>query len=161
MKKKAIYAGTFDPFTLGHQDILNKSLEVFDEVILLVAKSSAKHCLFSSDERVQILKKLFQKDSRVQVASYEGLVVEFAKLKKIKTLIRGLRPTGDFEMEFQMAAMNKKISNNIETVFFMTGENFYYVSSSLIKEVYKNGGDISSFIPKLVYQALKKVKGRL
>ena len=157
--KRAIYAGSFDPFTNGHYHILKRALSIFDEITLLVGKSPSKRTLFKDGERIEMLRELFSDEKRITVDSFQGLLVEYAKQKGIKTLIRGLRPTGDFESEFQMASMNKKLYPEIETVFLMTeGEN-YYLSSSLVKEIYKHGTDISEFVPKTILNWLDK-KGR-
>ncbi|MAE57970.1 MAG: pantetheine-phosphate adenylyltransferase [Halobacteriovorax sp.] len=157
--KKAIYAGSFDPFTNGHYHILKRALNLFDEVTILVGKSPSKKTLFTDEERVTMLNELFKDQKNVKVDSFYGLLVEYAKQNDITTLIRGLRPTGDFESEFQMASMNKKLYPEIETVFLMTvGEN-YYLSSSLVKEIYKHGTDISEFVPKNILRWLDK-KGR-
>ncbi len=157
--KKAIYAGSFDPFTNGHFHILTRALHIFDEVTLLVGKSPSKRTLFSAEERVTMLEELFKDNKKVQVDLFQGLLVEYAKQNGIKALIRGLRPTGDFESEFQMASMNKKLYPESETIFLMTeGEN-YYLSSSLVKEIYKHGTDISEFVPTIILDWLDR-KGR-
>ncbi|EQC50550.1 pantetheine-phosphate adenylyltransferase [Bacteriovorax sp. DB6_IX] len=160
--KKAMYAGTFDPFTNGHSDILKRSLSVFDEVTILVAKSPTKTPLFTAEERVSMLKEAFAHDSRVLVDSWDGLIVDYARKNNIDCIIRGLRPTGDFEAEFQMASMNKRLYPEIETVFLVTEGQNYYVSSSLVKEIYKHGRDIGEFLPEKIYEwLLKKGKGKL
>lgn len=157
--KKAIYAGSFDPFTNGHRHILIRALNIFDEVTLLVGKSPSKKTLFSATERVKMLKEEFQEFENVKVDMFQGLLVDYAKQNNIFALIRGLRPTGDFESEFQMASMNKKLFPEVETVFLMTeGEN-YYLSSSLVKEIYKHGTDITPFVPPVVLRWLDK-KGK-
>ena len=154
--KKAIYPGTFDPFTNGHDDILNRALRVFDEVTILVAVSPSKKSLFTRDERVEMITKHFEKDPRVKIDSWDGLVVEYAKQHDIYAIVRGLRPTGDFEMEFQMASMNNHLNEEIDTFFLPTGGNHYYISSSLVKELYKHGRDISDFVPQSILNYLKK-----
>ncbi len=157
--KRAIYAGSFDPFTNGHKHILLRALNLFDEVTLLVGKSPSKKTLFTARERVEMLREEFKDYENVKVDFFQGLLVDYAKHNSINVLIRGLRPTGDFESEFQMASMNKKLFPEIETVFLMTeGEN-YYLSSSLVKEIYKHGTDIKSFVPDVVLDWLDK-KGR-
>ena len=156
--KRAIYPGTFDPFTKGHEDILKRALKVFDEITVLVAVSPSKKALFSQKERVEMIEETFLKDSRVKVDSWDGLVVEYAKSKGIQALVRGLRPTGDFEMEFQMASMNNTLSPKVESVFFMTGEEHFFISSSLVREVFGHGGDISNFVPKEVLTFLESQK---
>ena len=158
MDKKALYAGTFDPFTNGHLDIVQRGLQIFDEITLLLAVSPSKTPFLSQEKRFSLLQELFQDEPRVKIDSWNGLVVDYARTHKITSIIRGLRPTGDFESEFQMASMNRKLNAKTETVFLMTGENLYYVSSSLVKEVFNHGGDISEFVPKIIYQELLKQK---
>jgi pantetheine-phosphate adenylyltransferase len=156
--KKALYAGTFDPFTNGHFDIVQRALKVFDEIIILVAVSPNKKPLLSSETRVNVLQKLFKDEPRIKIDSWSGLVVEFARKNQIGSIIRGLRPTGDFEIEFQMASMNRKINPDCDTVFLMTSEKLYYISSSLVKEVFHHNGDITGFVPKIIYEELTKIK---
>ncbi|EQC46591.1 pantetheine-phosphate adenylyltransferase [Bacteriovorax sp. Seq25_V] len=154
--KKALYAGTFDPFTNGHQDILLRSLSIFDEVTVLVANNRAKTPLFSAEDRVEMIKQCYVNEPKIKVAAWEGLVVDYAKKNGIETIIRGLRPTGDFEAEFQMASMNRRLYHDIETVFLVTeGEN-YYVSSSLVKEIFKHGRDVKEFLPEKIHDWLIK-----
>tara|TARA_R110000868_G_scaffold83454_2_gene235545 strand:- start:3362 stop:3844 length:483 start_codon:yes stop_codon:yes gene_type:complete len=154
--RKAIYAGTFDPFTNGHADILRRSLEIFDEVTVLVAVSPTKKPLFSMEDRLTMIRELYDSEKKIIVDSWEGLIVDYAKKKNIGNIVRGLRPTGDFEIEFQMASMNQKLYPEIETVFLMTGPEHYYVSSSLVKEIHKYGRDISQFVPKEILKHLPK-----
>jgi pantetheine-phosphate adenylyltransferase len=156
MHRRAIYAGTFDPFTVGHNDILQRALKIFDEVTVLVAVSPTKSPMFSTEERIEMLNEHFKNEKKVNVDSWSGLIVDYAKSKNIGSIIRGLRPTGDFEIEFQMASMNNKLYPEIETVFLMTeGEN-YYISSTLVKEVYKHGGEVKDFLPPSILKRLKK-----
>tara|TARA_R110000868_G_scaffold351700_2_gene612962 strand:- start:3362 stop:3844 length:483 start_codon:yes stop_codon:yes gene_type:complete len=154
--RKAIYAGTFDPFTNGHADILRRSIEIFDEVTVLVAISPTKKPLFSMEERLAMIRELYNSEKKIIVDSWEGLIVDYAKKKNVANIVRGLRPTGDFEIEFQMASMNQKLYPDIETVFLMTGPEHYYVSSSLVKEIHKHGRDISQFVPKEILKHLPK-----
>lgn len=155
-KRAAIYPGTFDPFTNGHDDILKRALRVFDEVTILVAVSPSKKSLFSQEERIQMIKNHLKDEPRAKVDAWNGLVVEYAKKNGIYSIVRGLRPTGDFEMEFQMASMNNHLNQEIDTFFLPTGGNHYYISSSLVKELYKHGRDISDFVPDSVMSYLKK-----
>lgn len=157
MKKTALYAGSFDPITNGHIDIVKRALTIFDELTLVVAVSPSKKPLLSKSKRINLLANLFKNEPKVKIDSWDGLIVDYAKDKNITSIVRGLRPTGDFEMEFQMASMNRKLNPKTETVFLMTGENLYYISSSLVKEVHHHGGDISSFVPDSVLKELKKV----
>ncbi len=157
--KRALYAGTFDPFTNGHLDIVQRAVKIFDELIVLVAVSPTKTPFMSTEARVEVLKKLFAHEPKIKVDRWAGLIVDYAKNNKIGSIVRGLRPTGDFEIEFQMASMNRKINHECDTVFLMTSEKLYYVSSSLVKEVYHHQGDISAFVPPLVLDEMKKIKG--
>jgi pantetheine-phosphate adenylyltransferase len=157
-KKKALYAGTFDPFTNGHLDIVQRAIKIFDELTILVAVSPTKKPFMSTDSRLEVLAKLFAHEPKVKVDSWNGLVVDYAKKNNIGSIVRGLRPTGDFEIEFQMASMNRKINHDCDTVFLMTSEKLYYISSSLVKEVYNHQGDITSFVPPLVLDEMKKIK---
>jgi pantetheine-phosphate adenylyltransferase len=157
-KKRALYAGTFDPFTNGHLDIVQRAVKIFDEVIVLVAVSPNKVPFMSNEQRVSVLKKLFAHEPKVSVDSWGGLIVEYARQKGIGSIVRGLRPTGDFEIEFQMASMNRKINPDCDTVFLMTSEKLYYISSTLVKEVYSHVGDITPFVPPMVHEELLKNK---
>lgn len=156
--KTALYAGSFDPFTLGHADIINRALEFFDELTIVIAVSPSKKPLLSTDQRREVLADLFHDNPKVKVDACDGLIVDYAKEKNIQAMVRGLRPIGDFDLEFQMASMNKKLNSNLETVFLMTGDNLYYVSSSIVKEVYNHGGDISNFVPSKVLDYLNKTR---
>lgn len=156
-KKCAVYAGTFDPFTNGHLDIVQRALKLFDEIVVLVAVSPTKTPFMSTEQRVNVLKQLFSHEPKVKVDSWTGLIVEYARQNKITSIVRGLRPTGDFEIEFQMASMNRKINPECDTVFLMTSEKLYYVSSSLVKEVFTHSGDITSFVPPIVMEELRKL----
>lgn len=158
--KKALYAGTFDPFTNGHLDIVQRAVELFDELTLLVAVSPTKKPTLTQEQRVEILRQLFQHQPQIKIDSSTGLVVEYARRHQIGHIVRGLRPTGDFEVEFQMASMNRKLNADLDTVFLMTSEKLYYVSSSLVKEVWQHGGDVSGFVPPIVLAELENVKGK-
>ncbi|MFY7991874.1 MAG: pantetheine-phosphate adenylyltransferase [Bacteriovoracaceae bacterium] len=158
--RKAVYAGTFDPFTNGHLDIVQRALKIFDEVTILVAVSPTKKPFLGQDKRVELLETLFKDEKKVKVDSWDGLIVEYARQNKISSIVRGLRPTGDFEIEFQMASMNRKINQECDTVFLMTSEKLYYISSSLVKEVFNHGGDVSPFVPSIVLDELLKSRGK-
>jgi pantetheine-phosphate adenylyltransferase len=153
--KTAIYPGTFDPFTNGHDDILRRALRVFDKVIILVAVSPVKRSLFTQDQRVEMINDHLSDEPKASVDSWDGLIVDYAKKHKINAIVRGLRPTGDFEMEFQMASMNNHLYEEIDTFFLPTGGKHYFVSSSLVKELHKNGRDIAEFIPESVLKYIK------
>ncbi len=154
MNRKALYAGTFDPFTLGHLDIVKRSESLFDEIHLVIAAPPKKTPFLAVEERRKLLTELFAGSKKIKISVCSGLISDYAKENQIKFLIRGLRPTGDFPGEFQMATMNKKIGNGLETVFLIAGSENYYVSSSLIKEIYQHGGDISQFVPENIHKAL-------
>ncbi len=156
--RKAVYAGTFDPFTNGHLDIVQRALKIFDELTVLVAVSPTKKPFLGQDRRVELLEQLFKDEKKIKVDSWDGLIVEYARKNKINSIVRGLRPTGDFEIEFQMASMNRKINQECDTVFLMTSEKLYYISSSLVKEVFNHGGDISPFVPPSILDELMKSK---
>lgn len=158
MRKSALYAGSFDPFTNGHFDIVQRALTIFDEITIVVAVSPSKKHFLSKEERKEILEKLYADNERVKIDTWDGLIVDYVDKHKISAIVRGLRPTGDFEIEFQMASMNRRLNENVETVFLMTGENLYYISSSLVKEVFNHGGDIKKFVPEVIYEELKKRK---
>ena len=152
----AIYPGSFDPVTYGHLDVIKRATRIFPKVIVAVANNTTKKALFSIEERVMLLKKVTKGIKGVVVESFDTLVIEYARLKKINVLIRGLRMTSDFEYEFQIALTNRRLEKNIETVFLMPSEHHSFVSSSLLKEVASLGADISSFVPKSVEVELKK-----
>lgn len=156
LKEKALYAGSFDPFTNGHLDIVKRSLGIFKELTILIAISPSKKPLIPQEDRIDMIQALFKDEPRVNVDFYDGLIVDYAKDNDIQSIVRGLRPTGDFEIEFQMASMNRKLNSEIETIFLMTGEKFYYVSSSIVKEVLRHNGDIKDFVPSNVLEYLKK-----
>jgi pantetheine-phosphate adenylyltransferase len=157
--KTAIYPGTFDPITYGHIDIIERARAIFDKVIVMVAQNPEKQPLFSNSDRVRIIKKVVSKYKNVEVDSYDGLLVEFAKRKKATAIVRGLRAVSDFEYEFQMALMNRKLEANITTVFLMPHEKYTYLNSSLVREISRLGGDVSEFVPPVVRQLLsKKIK---
>ncbi|MBI4706469.1 MAG: pantetheine-phosphate adenylyltransferase [Candidatus Omnitrophica bacterium] len=156
----AIYPGTFDPVTYGHIDIIKRAQEVFSEVIIGVAHNPHKKPLFDVNERVGLLKKATRDFKSVEVCDFNGLVVDFARKRKAKVIIRGLRMLSDFEYEFQMALTNRKIAPDIETIFMMPQESYSYLSSKLLKEVASMGADISSFVPDFVESSLKNKLGK-
>jgi len=155
----ALFPGTFDPFTNGHLDIVQRASGLFDQLIIGVYAHPINTLLLSCDERVALVKEAVRELPNVRVESYDGLTVEFARLKGAQVLLRGLRVIADFELEFQMALMNRALAAEIETVCLMTTYKYYFLSSSLVKEVAKLGGDISSMVPPHVEAALKaKIK---
>jgi pantetheine-phosphate adenylyltransferase len=152
----AIYPGSFDPVTNGHLDIANRAASLFDELIIGVYDRPQKHLMFSTEERMDLIKKAVAHLPNVRVTSYNGLTVDFARKMKAKVMVRGLRMSSDFEREFEMALMNKKLDREIELVCLMTSLEFQFLSSSLLKEACELGGDITSLVPKHVAVALKK-----
>jgi pantetheine-phosphate adenylyltransferase len=152
----AIYPGSFDPVTNGHLDIANRAAALFDELIICVYDRPQKHLMFSAKERVDLIKKAVAHLPNVRVTSYDGLTVDLARKMKAKVMVRGLRMSSDFEREFEMALMNKKLDREIELVCLMTSLEFQFLSSSLLKEACELGGDITSLVPKHVAVALKE-----
>ena len=153
--RRAIYPGSFDPVTNGHLDVIERARKLFDEVIVAVAINDEKQPLFAPDERLAMLRKAITVDA-VRVAPMEGLLVEFAASEGAHAVVRGLRAISDFEFEFQMALMNRKLDPEIETIFLMPKEEYTYLSSRIVKEIAKLGGDVSAFVPPLVADALAK-----
>ena len=156
MAKLAIYPGSFDPVTLGHADIVKRSLTIFDEVIVLIAESAQKKSLFNVGERRELLGEAFKKEKRVTIDYWNGLLMDYAAQKKACAIIRGLRAVSDFEYEFQMAVMNKRLNSKIDTFFMMTSEDYYFVSSHLVREVAKLGGALKNIVPPHVEKKLKE-----
>lgn len=164
MKTLALYPGSFDPITFGHLDILQRATELFDKVIVTIAINSRKEAVFSGDEREALLRECIDgKDwaGRVEIEQFSGLLVDFAKQKNAQTLIRGVRQISDFEYEFRMALTNRRLAPNVDTVFLMPNEQLTFISASLVKEVAMWGGDLSSFVPPHVAEALKNKMDRL
>ncbi|MCL2610103.1 MAG: pantetheine-phosphate adenylyltransferase [Defluviitaleaceae bacterium] len=156
---KAIYPGSFDPTTNGHLDVIKRASNFCDELIVAVLDNSSKNCLFTVSERLEHLKLLTRDMSNVIVLSFSGLLVEFAKKEKVNIVIRGLRALTDFEYEFQMALTNRKLSSEIETIFIPTSLEQLYVSSSVVKEIAKFGGDFSKLVPPQLEEEIhKKIK---
>lgn len=154
--RTAIYPGTFDPITYGHIDIIKRATTLFDKVIIAVATNPSKSPLFSVEERVDIIKHVIIGIENIEVDSFNDLLVNYALKKKAIAVIRGLRAISDFEYEFQMALMNRKLNRDVQTVFLMTGLRWIFTSSSIIKEAVQFGGDIESMVPAVVYAALKE-----
>ncbi|MBF0490119.1 MAG: pantetheine-phosphate adenylyltransferase [Candidatus Omnitrophica bacterium] len=154
--KAAIYPGSFDPVTNGHLDVIQRAARVFDKVVVAVANNSTKNVLFTIGERVEMLKKVTKGIKGVEVDTFDSLVIDYARRKKINVLIRGLRMTSDFDYEFQIALTNRRLAEDVETVFLMPSEHVSFVSSSILKEVASLNADISSFVPKVVEEQLKK-----
>jgi len=155
MKRVAVYPGSFDPITKGHEDLIHRSLEFVDQLIVAVVVNVAKQPLFSLEERVSLIRATVT-DTRVEVQSFEGLLAEFAKQVGASVIVRGLRAVSDFEYEFQMALMNRNLAPKIETVFLVPAFDLTYLSSSLVREVARFGGDVSSLVHPAVQKALKR-----
>ena len=153
----AVYPGTFDPITMGHVDIINRALELFDRVIIAVAINPGKNPLFTLEERLQMIQECFPDgDDRVIIDSVEGLLVDYAYRKGAKAIIRGLRAVSDFDYEFQMALMNRRLEREVETVFLMTAFRWIYISSSIIKDAARHGGDVGGLVPDHVCERLRE-----
>jgi pantetheine-phosphate adenylyltransferase len=157
-KRIAIYAGSFDPITKGHEDLILRALGFVDHLIVAVATNSSKHPLFTVEERVELIRRSIDGESRIEVRSFTGLLVEFANSVGARLLIRGLRAVSDFEYEYQMALMNRHLSPKIETVFMVPSLDTTYISASLIREIARYGGDMSGLVNPVVAQALKGKK---
>lgn len=152
----ALYPGSFDPVTRGHLDLVERALPLFDRLTVAVARNSSKQATFAVDERVRMLQEVLPDDDRLVVTSFSGLVVDFCRSQGIGAILRGVRTVSDFEYEYQMALTNRHLAPAIETVFVMPSVQFSYVSSSLIREIVRNGGDVSSFLPPSVERALRE-----
>ena len=154
--QKAIYPGSFDPVTNGHLDVIQRAARIFDHVIVAVANNTSKKTLLTIRERAELLREVTKGIKNVSVETFDDLVIAYARKKKIHVIIRGLRMTSDFDYEFQIALTNRRLAEDIETVFLMPSENVSFVSSSLLKEVAGLNADISSFVPKAVERKLKE-----
>lgn len=152
----AVYAGSFDPITRGHEDLMRRSLEFVNRLVVAVAVNSSKQPLFTVDERVAMIRAAVADEPRIEVRAFHGLLVDFAALVDARTVIRGLRAISDFENEFQMALMNRHLSGHLETVFMIPSLDLTYVSSSIVREVARYGGDVSALVHPLVGEALRR-----
>ncbi|MFT8317232.1 MAG: pantetheine-phosphate adenylyltransferase [Sporolactobacillus sp.] len=155
-EKIVIYPGSFDPITYGHLDIITRGLTVFDKMIVAVLNNSRKDPLFSVEERVRLLQVATRDMPAVTVDSFDGLLMDYVKRKKVRTVLRGLRAISDFEYELQIAAINKNLNPEIETCFMMTSNKYSFLSSSMVKEAARYGGTVTSLVPPIVEEALKK-----
>ena len=156
MARIALYPGSFDPPTNGHLSIIQRGLQMFDGLLVAVLRNPAKDALFTVDERVELLKGAVGSDHRVQVKTFSGLLVKFAQQEGVNTVLRGLRAVSDFEYEFQMANMNRKLDPSIETLFMMTGEDYFYISSRFVRDVARLGGDVKGLVPENVLRVLQQ-----
>ncbi len=152
--KIAIYPGTFDPVTNGHLDILERALKLFDRVIVTIARNTAKNPLFTEEERLDLLRAATRKYRAIEVDSFQGLLVDYVRERHAIAVVRGLRAMTDFEFELQMALMNRKLDERVETVFLMPNERYTYLSSNIVREIARLGGDIRAFVPPVVRKAL-------
>ena len=156
----ALFPGSFDPITNGHLDIIARSLSVFDELMVAILVNPEKRPLFSVEERLGIIQEAFASEKRVRVETFSGLLVEYAARVEASVIVRGLRAISDFEYEFQMALMNRRLNPSIETVFMMPAEKYSYLSSRLVKEVFELGGSITGLVPDVVERRLAEKHGR-
>jgi len=164
MSRNAIYPGSFDPLTNGHLSLIQRGLKIFDRLIVAVLNNPAKTPLFSVEERKTLIRGAVGEDPRIEIDSFDSLLVDYAKKRNIHTVLRGLRAVSDFEYEFQLANVNRKLDPEFESVFVMTGEDYFYVTGFLVREVASFGGDVSGMVPANVAEGLRRkfaeIKGR-
>jgi pantetheine-phosphate adenylyltransferase len=151
----AVYPGSFDPLTNGHVDIISRGARLFDRIVVAILVNAEKAPLFSMEERVEIARAVFRQQPNVEVDTFDGLLVDYVERRKAQAIVRGLRAVSDFEFEFQMALMNRRLKPTIETVFMMPAEQYTYISSRLIKEVFALGGRVHGLVPELVEERLR------
>ncbi len=156
----ALYPGTFDPVTNGHEDLVRRAVGLFERVIVAVAVDSTKHPLFDHARRLQLAKTVFADESRVEVVGFSGLTIHYARERKARAILRGLRAVSDFEFEFQLAIMNRRLEPRIETIFLTPGESTTFISSTLVREIARLGGAVDEFVHPYVSTALAEVYGR-
>ena len=160
--KIAIYPGTFDPITNGHIDILERALNLFDKVIITIARNTTKNPLFTEEERIMLLRQVTKHYKNVEVDSFNGLLVDYVQNRNAVAVVRGLRAMTDFEYELQMALMNRKLNEKMETVFLMPNEKYTYLSSNVVREIARLGGDVSKFVPPMyVKHFARKIKSKI
>jgi pantetheine-phosphate adenylyltransferase len=152
----AVYPGSFDPFTNGHKDIVDRALKVFDHLVVAVAVNPGKSAMFTLPERIEMIREVYPGSANVEVDTFEGLLVDYLRRRKSRAVIRGLRAVSDFEYEFQMANMNRKLYPKAETFFLMTGQDAFYVSSRLVKEVAHLGGCLEGLVPPTVLERIRR-----
>jgi len=156
MKRIAVYPGSFDPVTNGHLDIIHRALEFVDELIIAVLVNSEKKALFSMKERMEMIRKVIPPNERIRIDQFDGLLVEYAQKKKAQIIIRGLRAVSDFDYEFQMALMNRRLEPRIETIFLLPAEQYTYLSSRLVREICSLGGTVRGLVPEEVEKRMKR-----
>ncbi len=154
--RRAIYPGSFDPITAGHLDVIHRAARLFDELVVAVAHNDQKKSMFSTEERIALIRESIAGAGNIRVASFDGLLVEFAKRESAVAVVRGLRAISDFEFEFQMALMNRKLDATIETIFLTPREEYTYLSSRIVKEIARLGGNVEAFVPPSVVRALRE-----
>ena len=159
-KKIAVYPGTFDPITNGHCDVVWRGLKLFDEIIVAIAKNGSKDPLFTVEERLDMVRRTFQDVPNIEVDSFDGLLVDYVVHRGADTILRGLRAVSDFEYEFQLGLMNRKLNKDVQTVFLMTGLRWIFISSSIIKEAARFGGNTQGMVPDIVHEKLKERFGK-
>ena len=159
MNRTAIYPGFFDPITNGHLSIVDRALKIFDKLVIAILMNPHKSALFNVDERTHMIRQAVKGEQYIEVDAFDGLLVDYAVKKKSNVVIRGLRALSDFEYEFQMALMNRKLNRDIQSIFLMTDYKWFYTSSTIIKEAASFGGDISGLVPEVVNEALKEKFG--
>jgi pantetheine-phosphate adenylyltransferase len=158
-EKIAVYPGTFDPITNGHLSIVNRALKIFDKLIMAILNNPQKRPLFSLEERILMIEEVLKSKSNVEVDSFDGLLVDYVIKKNSNVVLRGIRALSDFEFEFQMALMNRKLNRDVQSIFLMTDYKWFYISSTIIKEAASFNGDISGLVPPIVCQKLKEKFG--
>jgi pantetheine-phosphate adenylyltransferase len=156
--KQAIYPGTFDPITIGHMDVIQRARGIFDQLVIAVVAHSRKNTMFGIDQRLAMVRESVAAIEHVVVEPFDGLLVDYARARRVHILIRGIRAYSDFEYEFQMALTNRKLAPDIETIYLMPNESFSYISSSIVREVFAIGGDTSGFVPKVVQKYLERAR---
>ena len=156
MSTLAVYPGSFDPLTNGHVDIISRGARLFDRIVVAILVNAEKSPVFTMDERVEITRSVFKTHQNVEVDTFDGLLVDYVERRDAQVIVRGLRAVSDFEFEFQMALMNRRLKPKIETVFMMPAEQYTYISSRLIKEVFSLGGRVEGLVPELVEQRLRR-----
>jgi pantetheine-phosphate adenylyltransferase len=156
MKRVAVYPGSFDPITNGHVDLVKRGTKMFDEIIILIATNPDKIFLFSVEERLEMIREVYKDNEKVKVDSYPGLLIDYLKKCEVNVIFRGLRALSDFENEFQMALMNRRLDRDVETIFLMAGFKWFYTSSSIIKEAASLGGSVKGMVPDLVCRKLQE-----
>ena len=155
MSTVAVYPGSFDPLTNGHVDIIERGARLFDRIVVAILVNAEKSPLFTMDERVEIARAVFRDQPNVEIATFDGLLVDYVERRQAQVIVRGLRAISDFEFEFQMALMNRRLNSRIETIFMMPAEQYTYISSRLIKEVFALGGRVHGLVPELVEARLR------